>query len=73
MRNGIGRLFDNLTVVVAAVLTICGFMLLFLPWKQALAVRIVEPPPKPSGEVFVNVGPAVPAPANKDKDPGQGH
>jgi hypothetical protein len=74
MRHAIGRLFDNLTVLVAAVLTICGFMLLFLPWKQALAVRIVEPPPKPSGEVFVNVGPReAPVPIDKGKDARQGH
>ncbi len=72
--RGIGRLFDNLTVLVALVLTICGFMLLFLPWKQALAVKIVEPPPRSSGEVFVNVGPSeTPAPADKQKSSGPGH
>jgi hypothetical protein len=56
MRKFIGRVFDSLGVVLAAVLTICGFLLLFMPWKQALSVRIVDPP-KPSGEVFVSVTP----------------
>lgn len=57
MRKFIGRIFDSLGVVLAAVLTICGFLLLFMPWKQALSIRIVDSPPKPSGEVFVNVAP----------------
>jgi hypothetical protein len=70
MRNAIGRLFDNLGVLLAAVLTLCGFMLLFLPWKQALAVKVTDQP-KPSGEVFVNVAPA--ATDTKDKAPAQGH
>jgi hypothetical protein len=56
MRKFIGRVFDNLGVFLAAVLTICGFLLLFMPWKQALSVRIVDPP-KPSDEIFVNVSP----------------
>ena len=71
MRSTIGRIFDNLGVLLAAVLTLCGFMLLFLPWKQALAVKVVDPAPKPSGEVFVNVGPA--SSDTKDKAPAQGH
>jgi len=56
MRKIINGLFDNLGVFLAAVLTICGFLLLFMPWKQALSIKIVDPPPRPSGEVFVNVG-----------------
>jgi hypothetical protein len=57
MRKFINGLFDNLGVLLAAVLTLCGFLLLFMPWKQALSIKIVDPPPKPSGEVFVNVSP----------------
>ena len=57
MRKFIGKVFDSLGVVLAAVLTICGFLLFFMPWKQALSVKIVDSPPKPSGEVFVNVMP----------------
>jgi hypothetical protein len=72
MRNAIGRIFDNLGVLLAAVLTICGFMLLFLPWRQALAVKIVDPP-KPSGEVFVNVGPRDKSKDLGVKDPAPGH
>ncbi len=71
MRSTIGRIFDNLGVLLAAVLTLCGFMLLFLPWKQALAVKVTDPPAKPSGEVFVNVAPA--SSDSKDKSPVQGH
>jgi len=56
MRKFIGRVFDSLGVVLAAVLTICGFLLLFMPWKQALSIKIVDSP-KPSGEAFVNVTP----------------
>jgi hypothetical protein len=56
MRVLIGRFFDNLGVFLAAVLTICGFLLFFMPWKQALSVKIVDRP-KTSGEVFVNVAP----------------
>ena len=63
MRKFIGRVFDSLGVVLAAVLTVCGFLLLFMPWKQALSVRIVDSP-KPSGEVFVNV-----TPEKTDKQP----
>jgi len=44
MRKFIGRLFDSLGVVLAAVLTICGFLLLFMPWKQALSIKIVDAP-----------------------------
>jgi hypothetical protein len=56
MRSAIGRLFDSLGILLAAVLTLCGFLLLFAPWKQAMSVRIVESPKPASGEVFVNVG-----------------
>jgi len=69
MRNIIGRIFDNLGIFLAAVLTLCGFLLFFLPWKQALSVKIIAAPPaKPSGEVFVTVPeqkqPAAPGSAN---------
>lgn len=55
MRSFIGKVFDNLGIFLAAVLTLCGFLLFFMPWKQALSVKIVDAPPKPSGEVFVTV------------------
>ena len=64
MRAAIGRFFDNLGVLLAAVLTICGFLLLFMPWKQALSVKVVDRP-KPSGEVFVTVSPNKPESAQK--------
>jgi hypothetical protein len=56
MRRAIGRLFDSLGIMIAAVLTLCGFLLLLLPWKQALSVRIVDSPKPASGEVVVNLG-----------------
>ena len=62
MRTIIGRIFDNLGIFLAAVLTICGFLMFFMPWKQALSVKIVDAPQKPSGEVFVTV-PAEKTPA----------
>ena len=62
MRTIIGRIFDNLGILLAAVLTLCGFLMFFMPWKQALSVKIVDAPPKPSGEVFVTV-PAEKAPS----------
>jgi len=65
MRTIIGRIFDNLGIFLAAVLTLCGFLLLFMPWKQALSVKIVAAPPKPSGEVFVTVP--------SEKTPPRGH
>ena len=61
MRTIIGRIFDNLGILLAAVLTLCGFLMFFMPWKQALSVKIVDVPPKSSGEVFVTV-PAETAP-----------
>ena len=61
MRTIIGRIFDNLGILLAAVLTLCGFLMFFLPWKQALSVRIVDAPQKPSGEVFVSVPAEKPA------------
>jgi hypothetical protein len=33
----IGKIFDSAGIFLAAVLTLCGFLLLFLPWKAALA------------------------------------
>jgi len=54
MRPWMGRIFDSLGLILAAVLTICGFLMFFMPWKQALSVKIVDRP-KPSGEVFVTV------------------
>lgn len=63
MRNIIGRIFDNLGIFLAAVLTICGFLMFFMPWKQALSVKIVDRPP-PSGEVFVTVPQKTPAPGH---------
>lgn len=61
MRTAIGRIFDNLGIVLAAVLTVCGFLLLFMPWKQALSAEMQPRPSANSGEVFVNVGPASPS------------
>ncbi|MBV9331645.1 MAG: hypothetical protein JOZ55_08845 [Alphaproteobacteria bacterium] len=61
MRTAIGRIFDSLGVVLAAVLTLCGFLLLFMPWKQALSAQLRAPARTGSGEVFVTVAPETPA------------
>ena len=51
----LGKFFDGAGIFLAAVLTLCAFLLLFLPWKKAL--NIPDPPPQKasSGEVYVNV------------------
>ena len=56
MKLLLGRIFDHLGVFLAAVLTLCGFLLLFMPWKQALSPHLSPKPQTPAGEIFVTVG-----------------
>jgi hypothetical protein len=52
----LGKFFDGAGILLAGVLTLCAFLLLFLPWKKAL--NIPDPPPakSASSEVYVMVG-----------------
>lgn len=56
----LGKIFDGAGIFLAAVLTLCAFALLFLPWKKAL--NIPDPPPQKAtaGEVYVDVNVAKP-------------
>jgi hypothetical protein len=58
----IGKIFDSAGIFLAAVLTLCGFLLLFLPWKQALNIPDAPAPKPTSGEVYVTVDPAAKVP-----------
>ena len=63
----LGKFFDGAGILLAGVLTLCAFLLLFLPWKKAL--NIPDPPPaKPaSSEVYVTV--SMPAKAQQKLAP----
>jgi len=56
VRRMLGKFFDGAGILVAGVMTLCAFLLLFLPWKKAL--NIPDPPPakSASSEVYVMVG-----------------
>jgi hypothetical protein len=53
----IGRIFDSAGIILAAVLTLCGFLLLFLPWDAAFAPAPSKPSTAPS-IVYVSTGAA---------------
>ena len=66
---------DHGVIVLAAILTICGFLLAFLPWRQLPVVTMADPAPiaapaEPAfhaepGEVAVGL----PAPKDKQTEP----
>ena len=51
----IGKIFDNAGIFLAAVLTLCGFLLLFLPWKAAFSPTTATPA-STQGVVYVGTG-----------------
>ena len=53
----LGKIFDSAGIFLAAVLTLCGFLLLFLPWNAALSPRPAKPSTGP-GVIYVTTGPA---------------
>ncbi len=57
------KLGDNAAILLAAVLTLCGFGLLFLPW-QALSIHSDPNAPafqnQQKGEIVVGIGKAQP-------------
>lgn len=60
----LGKIFDGAGIFLAAVLTLCAFALLFLPWKKAL--NIPDPPPQSAATsvVYVSVGATAKTPQN---------
>ena len=59
----LGKFFDGAAILLAGVLTLCAFLLLFLPWKKAL--NIPDPPPAKSASSEVYVMVAMPAKAQQ--------
>jgi uncharacterized SAM-binding protein YcdF (DUF218 family) len=53
----LGKFFDSAGIFLAAVLTLCGFLLLFLPWNAALSPRPARQAASP-GVIYVTTGPA---------------
>lgn len=53
-----GKLSDHATIILAAILTLCGFGLLFLPW-QALSIHADPNAPafqnQQKGEIVVGI------------------
>ena len=58
----IGKFFDHAGIFLAAVLTLCGFLLLFLPWNKALNLPEARPD-QPKGVVYVDMSLSKPTPA----------
>jgi len=60
------KIGDNAAIILAAVLTICGFALLFLPW-QALSIHADPNAPafqnQQKGEIVIGIG----SPKNPEK------
>ena len=68
-----GKLGDHGAIILAAILTICGFGLLFLPWQ---VLEMHRDPNAPSfqnqqkGEIVIGIGkPAAPQPAPASEKP----
>jgi hypothetical protein len=55
----IGKIFDGAAIVLAAVLTLCTFLLLFLPWNSILPSAPAKSSAAPAvapGVVYVDTG-----------------
>jgi hypothetical protein len=62
----IGKIFEHAGIVLAALVTLCTFLLLFLPWNTIAPPAPAKPAAAPPAVVYVQTG--IEKPAAKDRE-----